>query len=168
MNVSLSFQLQGFLISIACGVCLGLYYDFFRIFRTVFQSEKRTVFFQDLFYMLTAAFVTFLLALGVNYGEVRFYILAGEVIGWCLYFLTFGMVTIRVFHFASYVIHRFFINPIKKILSKLLHFLSNKIKLLLTNIKIKLVKWKKGLKPRNKIVYNHSKDKRKRKRKDKA
>lgn len=162
MNLTLSFQLQGFVISIAAGVFLGAYYDIFRIFRTVFQSEKRTVFFQDLFYMLSAAFVTFLLSLGVNYGEVRFYILAGEIIGWCLYYLTVGIVTIRVFKLISKILHILLINPIKNILIKLFHFISKIIKLIVGNIKIVAVNWKKRLKHHNKVVYNNSTTKRRR------
>ena len=36
---------------------------------------------------LVAGIVTFLLALAASYGEVRFYLLAGEGIGFCLYFM---------------------------------------------------------------------------------
>jgi spore cortex biosynthesis protein YabQ len=162
LNLSLSFQLQGFVISIATGVLLGAYYDVFRIFRTVFQSERRAVFFQDLFYMLSAAFVTFLLSLGVNYGEVRFYILAGEIMGWCLYYLTVGMVTIRVFQLVSKILHKLLINPIKKLLTKIFYFISKKSNIIVGNIKIVAANWKKRLKHHNKIVYNHSNRKRKR------
>ena len=162
MNLPLSFQLQGFAISIAAGVFLGAYYDIFRIFRSVFQSESRAVFFQDLFYMLSAAFVTFLLVLGVNYGEIRFYILAGEMIGWCIYYLTVGMVTIRVFQFVSKILHKLLINPIKKILIGLSHFISKATKIFVKNIKIVAVNWKKRLKHYNTIVYNHFNSKHKR------
>lgn len=159
MNLSLTAQLQGFVISIAAGVFLGAYYDVFRIFRTVFQSERRAVFFQDLFYMLTAAFVTFLLALGVNYGEVRFYILAGEAIGWCLYYLTVGMVTYRVFRFVSKIIRKFIIVPIKKLIAKISQFIFSIMKIIVKNTKIVAVNQKKRLKHHRGIVYNHFKAK---------
>jgi spore cortex biosynthesis protein YabQ len=143
LKLTLAFQFQGFLISIGVGVLLGAYYDVFRIFRTVFCSEKRAVFYQDIFYMLTSAIITFLLALGVNYGNVRFYILAGEIIGWCLYFLTIGMVTIRVFRFVSHVLRRFLINPIKKIILRLFHFLHDKVKIFIKRVKIVVINKKK-------------------------
>ncbi len=165
MNLTLAFQFQGFLISIGVGLLLGAYYDVFRIFRTVFRSEKRAVFYQDVFYMLTSAFVTFLLALGVNYGNVRFYILAGEIIGWCLYFLTVGLVTIRVFRFVSDVLHRFIINPVKKIILHIFHFLCNKVKIIVKKAKIVVINKKKCLKHNRKIVYNQLRFKRKRRRK---
>lgn len=157
MNLSLTSQLQGFVISVAAGVFLGAYYDIFRIFRTVFQSERRAVFFQDLFYMLTAAFITFLLALGVNYGEVRFYILAGEAIGWCLYYLTVGMVTYRVFRFVAGIVRKFIIIPIKKILTKISHLIFSVMKIIGKNTKIVAANQKKRLKHHRQIVYNHFK-----------
>ena len=163
MNSSLTSQFQGFVISVGVGVLLGAYYDIFRIFRTVFRSEKRAVFFQDLFYMLSAAFVTFLLSLGVNYGQVRFYILAGEIIGWCLYFLTVGMITIRLFQCISYVLHRFVINPIRKIILQILHWLCSIGNLILKKVKIVALNRKKCLKHHRKIVYNHFTSKHKKK-----
>ncbi|MDF1495775.1 spore cortex biosynthesis protein YabQ [Caproiciproducens sp. CPB-2] len=159
MNLSLTAQLQGFVIAIAAGVFLGAYYDIFRIFRTVFQSERRAVFFQDLFYMVTAAFVTFLLALGVNYGEVRFYILAGEGIGWCLYYLTVGTVTYRVFRFIAGIVRKFVIVPVKKLLAKISHLLLSVLKKIGKNTKIVASNLKKRLKHHREIVYNHFKAK---------
>ena len=161
MNSSLGSQFQGFVISVGVGVLLGAFYDVFRIFRTVFKSEKRAVFFQDLFYMLCAAFVTFLLALGVNYGDVRFYILAGEIIGWCLYYLTAGMITIQVFLFISHILHKFLIDPIKRIFLKLSHWIFGKIKIFGKKVKIVALNQKKRLKQHREIVYNHSISKRK-------
>ena len=161
MNSSLASQFQGFVISVGVGILLGAYYDIFRIFRTVFQSEKRAVFFQDLFYMLSAAFITFLLALGVSYGEVRFYILAGELIGWCLYYLTAGMVTIQLFKFISYIVHRFFINPTKKILFQIFLWFRNRVNIIMKKVKIVAINRKKYLKHHSKIVYNHLINKRK-------
>jgi spore cortex biosynthesis protein YabQ len=155
LNSSLASQFQGFVISIGVGLLLGVYYDIFRIFRTVFRSESRAVFFQDLFYMLSAAFVTFLLALGVNYGDVRFYILAGEIIGWCLYYLTVGMITIRLFKFISYILYRFLINPIKKIILQMYHWFCNILNIIVKKVKIVASNRKKRLKPHRKIVYNH-------------
>lgn len=154
MNVSLTWQLQGFLISIATGFFLGAFYDIFRIFRTVFHSERHAVFFQDLFYMFVIAFITFLVALGINYGEVRFYILAGEGIGWCFYFLTVGFVTLRVFRFLSKIIKTYLFRPIQWVASKISHFILRIIKKIVKNTKIVTAIPKKRLKHCRSIVYN--------------
>ena len=48
--------------------------------------------------------ITFLFVLGFNYGESRFYILAGEGIGWIAYHITFG----EVVYISSQRIVKFF------------------------------------------------------------
>jgi spore cortex biosynthesis protein YabQ len=154
LNVTLTWQLQGFLISIAAGFFLGAFYDVFRIFRTVFQSERRAVFYQDLFYMVAIAFVTFLVALGVNYGDVRFYILAGEGIGWCFYFLTVGFVTLQVFRFLAKIVKKYIISPIQWVNSKISHFIVQMTGTIVKNIKILAAIPKKRLKHCHSIVYN--------------
>jgi hypothetical protein len=105
--------------------------------------------------MLSAAFITFLLALGVSYGEVRFYILAGEMIGWCIYYLTAGMITIRLFKCISYLLHHFFINPTKKILLQIFLWFCSRANILAQKVKIVALNLKKYLKHHSKIVYNH-------------
>lgn len=83
-------------MALAVGFALGAFYDVFRIFRVFARSEKRQVIWQDIFVCFVAAVVSFLVALAVNWGEVRFYLLAGEAIGMCVYFLTLGEITFRL------------------------------------------------------------------------
>lgn len=163
MKTSLILQFQGFLISAGVGVLLAAFYDIFRIFRTVFRSEKRAVFFQDLFFMLCATFATFLVALGVSYGNVRFYILAGEIIGWCLYYLTIGLITIRLFRTVSKFLNKFLIGPIRRLLSNLFKWFFSKVKIIGKKVKNVLTNRKKCLKQHRSIVYNHLITNRKRK-----
>lgn len=96
MGLTLAEQGQGFLFALAVGFALGALYDVFRIFRVFARSEKRQVVWQDLFFCFVAAVASFLLALAINWGEIRFYLLAGEGIGMCVYFLTLGEVTLRL------------------------------------------------------------------------
>lgn len=84
------------MMALAVGFALGAFYDVFRIFRVFARSEKRQVIWQDIFVCFVAAVASFLLALAVNWGEVRFYLLAGEAIGMCVYFLTLGEITFRL------------------------------------------------------------------------
>lgn len=156
MYTSQDYQFQGFLVSILAGVLLGLFYDFFRIYRTVFRPEKRAVFFQDLFYMACAALITFLVSVGVNFGEVRFYILAGEAIGWCLYYLTIGTVTYQVFRFVSHILRKYLIYPLKRFFGMIFRWIFKKFNLLYKNVKITIENQKKRLKQHKQIVYNQS------------
>ena len=100
--------MQVFGFSCLFGAVLGLYYDVFRLVRLITAPSKRAVFFYDVFYLFSCGIFTFLFCFAVHYGEVRFYILAGETIGWCLYHLTLGELFIRVSAFFVGIFRRFF------------------------------------------------------------
>lgn len=76
--------------SLALGIFLGIFYDIFRVLRLLISPKNLSVFIQDVIYFLISGFVTFLFVLIFNYGESRFYILAGEALGWILYHVSLG------------------------------------------------------------------------------
>ena len=86
----------GFLLACVAGVLLALFYDVFRISRALLHPRRRSVFLQDLLFFSVSAVVTFLVSLATNSGILRFYLLAGEGLGMCAYFLTLGEITIRL------------------------------------------------------------------------
>lgn len=146
MDVTFASQSQGFLYSCIVGFALGAFYDIFRMIRIMCRTERRHVFFQDLFFMVCAAFVTFLLALAVNWGELRFYIVAGEIIGICVYDLTVGEVTVRIARFVYKILRiilRFLnwliIRPLKSLFIWIFGLVKNFFKKL-TNFFIKYIK----------------------------
>lgn len=57
----------------------------------VMRSSKRVIFFQDLFFFVSAAILTFFFALTVTGGELRFYLFLGLGIGFTAY-ITIGRV----------------------------------------------------------------------------
>ena len=86
MEVTLSSQLLSLGISALVGLALAVVYDVFRVTRILFRTGKIAMYVQDILYGIAAAFITFLLALAVNSGEIRFYIIGGELIGMAVYF----------------------------------------------------------------------------------
>lgn len=96
MEVTLSSQLLSLGISALVGLALAVVYDVFRVTRILFRTGKIAMYVQDILYGIAAAFITFLLALAVNSGEIRFYIIGGELIGMAVYFLTLGRITVRI------------------------------------------------------------------------
>lgn len=90
MQESLTSQILIFVYSLALGIFLGFAYDIFRIIRMVINSRNIAIFIQDVLYFILSGGVTFLFVLSVNSGNSRFYILAGEGIGWIAYHLTIG------------------------------------------------------------------------------
>lgn len=167
MNLPLSSQLFGFAASVAGGFVLGALYDLFRIWRILFRSGRRAVFFQDVFYLFLASLLTFLLSLSVSLGEVRFYLVAGEVAGWLLYYFSVGFVTVRFFRFAVKFLERFFFAPLEKLLLALWNILKKIAVFFVKFIKKVFSKRKNSLKRRGKIVYNQRKDRRRSRRRKK-
>lgn len=78
------------LYSSVLGVFLGIFYDIFRIIRLLINPKNLSVFIQDIIYFLISGFATFVFVLILNCGESRFYILAGEALGWILYHISLG------------------------------------------------------------------------------
>lgn len=72
------------------GIILGFAYDIFRILRMIMNSKNISIFIQDILYFVLSGVITFWFVLYFNSGDSRFYILAGEAIGWILYHLTIG------------------------------------------------------------------------------
>lgn len=88
-------ELYIFIYSCLFGAFLGIIYDLFRLFRVLFLCKFWFVFIQDIFYFLISGIGTFLFILYFNFGEIRFYILLGEAIGWMIYYLTLGYIFYR-------------------------------------------------------------------------
>ena len=154
---------QPVIFGYAClfGAVLGVYYDLFRIIRLLTASERRHVFFQDVFYLVTCGVLTFLFTFATNKGEIRFYILAGEVMGWCVYYLTVGALTLR---FATFVVKvleiivswlkRYLFLPIFRFFKAAARLIFRPIRKFGGFIKKSTAKSKIGLKRRGKVVYN--------------
>ena len=84
----------GFLLAIVAGGLLGAVYDSFRVLRILLGGGRRWQVLFDMMTMAAAALLTFLVALAAEAGRLRFYLLAGEAMGFCLWALTFGELTL--------------------------------------------------------------------------
>ena len=84
-----------FLSALVFGMALGLVYDIFRIFRIMVRCSKTAVLFQDIFFFLICALSTFLFLLYTNSGEIRLFVLIGEVLGAVFYYFTIGTLVIK-------------------------------------------------------------------------
>lgn len=84
-----------FLQSLLLGAALGAVYDLFRIFRVAFPLPAGVIVAEDLLYFVFCGFVSFFFAMTVNFGQVRFFILLGEAMGFLLYYLTLGSLVMR-------------------------------------------------------------------------
>lgn len=167
MYTSLSSQMFCFAIFFVAGVVLGVLYDVLRVWRAMFRSERRPIFFQDLFYMVLAAFFTFLVNLGVNYGELRFYLFLGEIFGWLAWHYTLGSVTVFFFRRLFRFLYRKLFDPLGRFLHLFALKLEKKFFHFVNSVKKRSQNWKKRLKPKRVVVYNHRKGKRRNRRNEK-
>lgn len=118
MEIVVAQQVWLFLYSCLLGAGLGLLYDLFRISRIAFPSPVAVVLVEDILYFGLCAVATFLFIMAQNYGQIRWFILAGELIGWVVYYLTVGVVVIgasraiiRVIAWMLRLLYRLFIAP---------------------------------------------------------
>ncbi len=89
-------QLLIFITALGVGFLLGILYDFLRAVRlSLTKSKKANVFFDILYFMLFALF-SYLYIIASNKGDVRLYILAGELIGCAFYYFSLGIAVIRL------------------------------------------------------------------------
>lgn len=90
MNATITSQMTIFLYSILLGSILCLIFDGFRVLNAVLKINLKRIFFEDVFYFILSALITFTYILVVNMGEIRFYIILGEIIGWIIYRISIG------------------------------------------------------------------------------
>lgn len=81
-----------FLKACALGAVLGACYDGFRILRAAVRFHTVLVFVQDVLYFVGVTIVTFAFLLAYNDGELRMFILIGELMGAVLYFFSLSLI----------------------------------------------------------------------------
>lgn len=115
-TVPQSEQLSIFIASLGFGFLLGVLYDITRAIRLTFTKSKWAIVVFDIIYFLVFAFLTMLFILALNKGEVRSYIIAGQVIGWLFYYFSFGIAVIKFTDYSVAFIKKVF-NRIYKLLT---------------------------------------------------
>lgn len=89
-------QTENFFYSLGFGFLLGVIYDVFRTVRMIISRAKGFVFFMDFVYFALCAFLTFCFLLVVDGGKVRVYTACGEILGWSIYYFSFGSIVLKI------------------------------------------------------------------------
>lgn len=110
MNLYLWKEVQLISYSMIFGCCILLYYDFFRVFRTLVIHKDIFVALEDFIFWITISIAMFSMFYYYNNGEIRFYYILGMGIGMCFYGFCFS----RFFMKGNEIIWRF----LKKLLRK--------------------------------------------------
>lgn len=160
-NVHQSEQTVIFLTSLGVGFLLGILYDVFRAIRLSLTKSRTATIIFDILYFFTFGFFSYIFILALNKGEIRSYIIIGEIIGAVFYYFSFGIVAIRLTDKFVAIIKRIkkFIFTVISLPFKLLHRLFYKsflkIKDLFKKTEKKSSKMQKRVLPKLRLyVYN--------------
>lgn len=175
MELSISGQTLDFLLSCLLGVGLGALYDVFRILRLAFWHGKIIIGIQDILFFALAAVSSFLFMLFRCEGQLRFYVLLGELLGFIVYYFTVGFLVIRmskcIIHWIKkilFFLYKIFIRPFVK----LFIFISRKIRMFFVHIVSKLKKRSRiskfRLQKKDVLLYNLNSSKKNSKHKKKT
>lgn len=154
LEISVLEQTTIFFFAIIMGAVLSVAYDFVKILKIVLKLDGIKTFFLDILYFFAGGILTFLFLIAFNDGEVRFYVIIGEIVGFYLYRLMVGTAIVK------FVCR--FLRLTRKIAVPILNFLRLKIKkivlflaspLLLLYGKISCIA-KKSLQISKKMLYN--------------
>lgn len=118
---------MAFLYSVISGLILGLVYEIFRLSHIAGLTCGLYYFISDIVYMIICGLFTYFFCLVFLEGKVRLFVIIGEILGFFVYY----NLLVKVFNCAFVPILRI----IKKIFKKLL----KKSRILMYNIKSKLL-----------------------------
>lgn len=155
MEITLASQIMIFLFSFILGSFLGFIFDIFKVVNSILEKNLKRVFFEDILYFILSAFATFIYVLIVNMGEIRFYILSGEIIGWLIYRFTFGRLIYKFILIVTRFLYSWILRFKKYIIGKLP---KNKVKKLFKKIKIISHRSTKELKLKKVIFHLYQKN----------
>ncbi len=108
-NVYQSEQMLIFLASLGTGFLLGVLYDFLRTIRLSFTKGKIAVIIFDLLYFFMVAFLSYIFILAANKGEVRSYIIIGELLGAVFYYFSLGFALMKLTDKFVLLLKRFYL-----------------------------------------------------------
>ncbi len=142
---SLNLQYENLLVSLGAGFIFGAAYDIVRFLRITAAKRKFFLVLLDTVFPVFVGIATYLVSLGINYGIVRFYIAAGELLGFVIYNLTVSK------YLFSFIMNVYFSvrNKTKRVLSlilKPLNLIDSKLGQKTDDVGIKLKKRFKKLK----------------------
>jgi len=88
--ISLEQQIINFLVTVGLGLVMGAIFDFYYVLRCLFRPRKIFVHICDFFIWLFMIAFVFITLVYVNWGEIRFYVFLGIILGTLIYYLAFS------------------------------------------------------------------------------
>lgn len=118
-------QLTGFLYSVGIGFALGIFYEFIRIiFFVLSGNDKKFVPLRNIIFLSVYFAVLFIFFLVKYNGNITFYAVLGEVIGWVAAFKSFDSIVSAFIKRVLHKIHRRIISLVRKLKAMKLDFVA--------------------------------------------
>ncbi len=154
-EINLSNQIISFILSLCLGSILCVLYDFIRAMRKVGFNSFLAVFFTDVLFWIVTAFVTFIFLIARTNGEIRGFVLLGELFGFIVFRLTFSRLILKIFLFIA-KIAVFLFGKINNIIVMLYVVFENTSKKLMLYFSTAFKSVKKVLKNRGEVLYTNN------------
>ncbi|MGD9567990.1 MAG: spore cortex biosynthesis protein YabQ [Sedimentibacter sp.] len=138
-------------VSIMGGMILGFIWDIYRLIRHYIKLGGMGTAIGDIVYWLINIYIGVQLIFDLSYGNIRFFILMGFVLGALLYFYGISKYVLRIFIFVVGTV----LKLIKKIINLLIapvKFIYRQIKIILQPVKLKYEVTKIKAKKRYKFI----------------
>lgn len=103
-------QAYTFLLFILNGICIGIFFDLFRILRKTFKTSDWITYIEDVVFWILSGVITLYFIFAFNHGEIRLYLFLGILLGIIFYILSISKYFIKV--------NVFIIDTIKTVLGK--------------------------------------------------
>lgn len=85
-----SVQCIQFFCAVVIGIGLGVFWDFFRAFRIIIPHKSYFVVIEDVIFIQIWALILLIYSVEVGLGEIRFFYLLGNILGFGIYLATVG------------------------------------------------------------------------------
>lgn len=127
MIINSSKDIISFFIAFFVGIALSIIYDIIRTFRLVNKSKKYSIFIQDILFSLIASIITYTLLFVRSQGEIRWFILISEFLGFLIFKLYISNTFININKKIIIFIKNKIILPLKNIFNKFINFINKKL-----------------------------------------
>lgn len=158
MDLIITQQLIYFCQSIFLGVISSFIFDFFKILRLSIKHNNIFIFIEDIIFFIILSLLTYNFMINISFGQIRIFILIGELIGFILYKFSISDFIVKsityiisiisalfklIFNFLLFPTYKFTIKFIKLLSKPFLTFFTKYFKII-----------EKPLKNKISIVYN--------------
>lgn len=107
-GVSLARQTYNFFASVGFGFVLGIVYDLFFVIRNILAKRRWVTVLCDSVFVLISSVLSFLLLLVITDGQIRAYVILGEIAGFAVYYFSLGVFIVRICERIAFVLKKIF------------------------------------------------------------